>query len=82
MRMYFLQLILNPVFMQAFKIHSAIVEDYKNYLNSFFLSWTPYPQLKWGDTQEELEERHILFMTDDRDGYIDKLFDKLMEMVK
>lgn len=51
-------------------------------LNSFILSWTAYPQLKWGDTQSELEERHVLFMTDDRDGYIDKLFTKLMEMVK
>ena len=48
-------------------------------LNSFILSWTPYPQLKWGDTQSELEDRHVLFMTDDRDGYIDKLFAFLQE---
>lgn len=34
---------------------------------------------KWGDTQSELEERHVLFMTDDRDGYIDKLFAFLQE---
>jgi len=46
-------------------------------LNSFILSWTPYPRLKWGKTQEELEEQHVLFMTDDRDGYIGKLFDQL-----
>ncbi len=46
-------------------------------LNSFILSWTPYPQLKWDDTQAELEDRHVLFMTDDRDGYIDKLYTRL-----
>ncbi|QVL36752.1 DEAD/DEAH box helicase family protein [Aminirod propionatiphilus] len=46
-------------------------------LNSFILSWTKYPQLKWNDSQDELEERHVLFMTDDRDGYIDKLFARL-----
>jgi hypothetical protein len=43
-------------------------------LNSFILSWTKYPQLKWGQTREELEKQHVLFMTDDRDGYIGKLF--------
>ncbi len=25
-------------------------------------------------TQEELEAKHVLFMTDDRDGYLDKLY--------
>lgn len=44
-------------------------------LNSFILSWTEYPQLKWNDTQDELEKRHVLFMSDDR--YIDKLFVEL-----
>jgi hypothetical protein len=43
-------------------------------LNSFILSWTPQPQLRWGKSQNELEETHVLFMTDDRDRYIDKLF--------
>ena len=46
-------------------------------LNSFILSWTRYPQLKWGNTQEELENMHVLFMTNDRDRYIDKLFTRL-----
>lgn len=46
-------------------------------LNSFILSWTPYPQLKWDKTQEELEDEHVLFMTDDRYGYFDKLFKKI-----
>ena len=51
-------------------------------LNSFILSWTRYPQLKWDNTQDELEDMHVLFMTNDRDKYIDKLFARLREMVK
>lgn len=51
-------------------------------LNSFIISWTTYPQLKWGVSQKELEENHILFMTDDRDGYIEKLFTKLKTETK
>ncbi len=43
-------------------------------LNSFILSWTKYPQLRWGIPQDEMEANHVLFMSDDRDGYIDKLF--------
>jgi len=43
-------------------------------LNSFILSWTQYPQLKWGPTREDLENKHILFMNEDRDHYIEKLF--------
>ncbi len=51
-------------------------------LNSFILSWTRYPQLKWDNTQDELEDMHVLFMTNDRDRYIDKLFARLRGMVK
>lgn len=51
-------------------------------LNSFILSWTPYPQLKWDYTQDKLEEMHVLFMTDDRDKYIGKLFAKLRDGVR
>ena len=32
-----------------------------------------YPQLKWDNSQAELEGKHVLFMTDERDLYIDKL---------
>ena len=46
-------------------------------LNSFILSWTPFPQLKWDKTQEMLEDMHVLFMANDRDGYIAKMFAKL-----
>ena len=51
-------------------------------LNSFILSWTPYSQLKWDKTRDELENMHVLFMTDNRDRYIDKLFTRLRGMVK
>jgi len=46
-------------------------------LNSFILSWTIYPQLKWGIPTGEMEKMNVLFMTDDRDGCFDILFDKL-----
>lgn len=46
-------------------------------LNSFILSWTEHPQLRWGIPREEMEANNVLFMTDDRDSYIDKLFDIL-----
>ena len=46
-------------------------------LNSFILSWTRHPQLSWGLSREEMEKMHVLFMNEDRDGYIDKLFDAL-----
>ena len=46
-------------------------------LNSFILSWTQYSQLKWDSAQHELEDMHVLFMTDDRDRYIGKLLTRL-----
>lgn len=46
-------------------------------LNSFILSWTRFPQLNWGMDQQGLEEKHVLFMTDDQDKYIGKLFRRL-----
>lgn len=46
-------------------------------LNSFILSWTRHPQLNWGKDRDELEALHILFMTEDADRYIDKIFAKL-----
>lgn len=45
-------------------------------LDAFILSWTKYPRLPWGASQDELEANNILFMTDDRAHYIDKLFNK------
>lgn len=46
-------------------------------LNSVILSWTPYSELKWGQTQKQLEDLHVLFMNDDRNSYIDKLLYRL-----
>lgn len=43
-------------------------------LNSFILSWTKFRQLKWGESQEEFENNHVLFMAEDRDHYVGKLF--------
>lgn len=48
-------------------------------LNSFILSWTRYPELQWGPSQEELEEQHVYFMTDDRERYVGKLIAKIRE---
>lgn len=49
-------------------------------LNSFILSWTPHPQLQWGIPMNEMEEMHVLFMTDDHDQYIEKLFSRVRGM--
>lgn len=48
-------------------------------LNSFIISWTQYPQLRWGPSQEEMEAKHVLFMTDDRDNYIGKLYQGIVK---
>ena len=42
-------------------------------LNSAILSWTQHPQLRWGISRENLEAKHVLFMTEDRDHYVQKL---------
>lgn len=62
------------LFYQRIKEIEKRLVDPEIILNSFILSWTRQPQLKWGYTLEEFEEKNILFMTDDRDRYIDKLF--------
>ena len=51
-------------------------------LNSFILSWTSFVHLQWGIDKAGFEERHVLFMQDDRTVYIDKLIDRLIEGVK
>ena len=53
------------------------LDDKDVILNSFILSWTRHPQLNWGLSREEMEKKHVLFMNEDKDGYIDKLFDAL-----
>jgi len=46
-------------------------------LNSFIVSWTRYSDLRWNISQQGLEDKYVLFMNDDQDRYIDKLFERL-----
>jgi hypothetical protein len=65
------------------KLHKRIKEIEKRlnvqnvYLNSFILSWTKFPQLRWDTSQPELENQNIFFMTDDREQYIQKMFSRI-----
>jgi len=47
-------------------------------LNSFILSWTKQRELNWGLSDEQYEEKHILFMNA-APGYLDKLFKRIIE---
>jgi len=47
-------------------------------LNSFILSWTKHGTLDWGLTRDQLKDRHVLFMVEERDTYIADLFAALM----
>ena len=68
------------LFYQRIKGIEKRLDDPDVILDSFILSWTPQPQLQWGVAQDELERQHVLFMTDDRDRYLDKLFSQLRVM--
>jgi hypothetical protein len=51
-------------------------------LNSFIVSVTPYGVIKWvQDTLEksELEDKNVLFQKDDKNGYIGKMFDRILK---
>ncbi len=49
-------------------------------LNSFIVSNTKYVEVKhWGGTQDELNDLHVLFEPDDKNGYIKKLFDMIVK---
>jgi hypothetical protein len=51
-------------------------------LNSFIVSITPYGVIKWvQDTLEkhELEDKNVLFQKDDKNTYIGKMFDKILQ---
>ncbi len=65
------------LFYERIKIVQERLDDPSVILNSFILSWTPFSQLKWGKTQNDLEEMHVLFMKEDKDQYIYKLLTKL-----
>ncbi len=46
-------------------------------LNCFVLSWTKHGELQWGLDQQQMEQQHVLFMTEDRKHYISKMFCRL-----
>ncbi len=57
------------------------LNDEEVILNSFIVSVTPYGVIKWvQDTleQSELEDRNVLFQKDDKNGYIGKMFKKIL----
>lgn len=62
------------LFYQRIKDIENRLGDSKVVLNSFIISPTLYHQLNWGIPQEELEQQHVLFMYDDREKYIEKMF--------
>jgi hypothetical protein len=66
------------LFYQRIKDIEKRMNDASVVLNSFILSWTPQPKLKLGKLRAELEEQHLLFMTDDQDHYNDKLYSQIM----
>jgi hypothetical protein len=70
------------LFHQRIKEVEQRLKDPTVILNSFILSWTRYPQLRWGNSRQEMEEKHVLFMADDRNKYIDKLFAALGRTAK
>lgn len=48
-------------------------------LNSFIISNTRLPDIRWWDggmTKEQFEQRHVLFQQEDRDTYIETLLEK------
>ena len=47
-------------------------------LNSFVLSWSRFPELKWDLDQAEMEQMHVLFMNDGFEQYISKMFDRIL----
>lgn len=65
------------LFHQRIKEVERRLQDPEVVLNSFILSASRYKDLFWGQSKEDLEIMHVLFMEEDQDKYISKL----MEMV-
>jgi len=69
------------VFYQTIKEMEERLDDSSVVLNSFIISNTNYVDLINTGTilpKEEMEERHILFQFDDRDTYIEMMFNKIL----
>ena len=65
------------LFHERIKVIEKRLNDQDIILNSYILSWTRYPQLKWNITREEMERIHILFMKEDQENYIGKLYNSI-----
>ncbi len=48
-------------------------------LESFIVTTTQYPELKWGVSKEDMQSRHVLFMNDGVDRYVAKLLPMIMK---
>lgn len=59
------------------RLHETSPENDDLVLNSFILSPTPYAQLQWEKSKDDLEKQHILFMQDDAASYIGNMFEML-----
>jgi hypothetical protein len=69
------------LFHKKIKEIEARIADPTVVLNSFVLSWSQHATLNWGPSREELERQHVLFMTEDRAGYIGKLIGRMNEKI-
>ncbi len=59
------------------------LDDPQLTLHSFIVSSTLYDSIKWwGLSKEELENHHILFQKDDKEIYIEKIFQKIISNSK
>jgi len=67
------------LFCETIKDIETRLADPSVVLNCFILSWTEFSQLRWGMSREEMQNRHVLFMQDDRSGYVEKLMRMVTE---
>lgn len=52
------------------------MSDPAGILNSLIRYWANHPHLKPSNSQQEPEPQHVLFMTDDRDRYEEKMMEE------
>ncbi len=64
------------------EIEQQKIRDPKLKLHSFIISSTLYANIKWwGTSKKELENRHVLFQKDDKEIYIKKMFERMIQNV-
>lgn len=72
---------LKVMFYEKIKEIEKRLNDKNVVLNSFILTPTDFSQLDWGLSKDELADRHVLLMKNDRDRYVDKLFSSLVRVM-